>query len=379
MLLTTELPSRLCGQKKDKKKKKKASTDPSAGPARKNGEGDFKGKRLELLQQHLVDYPRVASMKRGKHKYQRDATHWQALDKKYWHDFPWRLPLNEEPPSDDEELEPLRALPAEEEEEKMAQVINATRQKYRWWIGRQERGVKSAKTPFAPWLDQLRQQVGPPPRRIADHQFYIQHPNHKLDVLAELNTRHPDTTRKTRLKLLNRLGQQMLDGRSTTLARRGAFWLQIPLPVRSFSFYSISSLFTYRPSSSCNSKIQFAFHLPPNTDKPQPASAPAFALHLYLPHSPFVGVNAVSALTHVPDKSRIKSNDFCISNGVSSTEVGNTNQKHAPLEFYAPFPILRRLDSAAKQSQRVVRVVFKLIQQRNDDGRELISSTSQAY
>ncbi|KAJ7059913.1 hypothetical protein C8F01DRAFT_1294125 [Mycena amicta] len=196
---------------RQKKAQQKAKSGAS-GPARKKGESDIKGKRRELLENHLAMFPRVAVVKNGKRKFHRDKGHWNVLHNKFWAAFPWRLPLDQEPLSDDEELQRLAADPTTpEEEEEKRKIMDQVTKKYQWWIARHEGAVNTGTSVFSPWIERLRRQAGPPPHRIADSQFYMQHPDHRLKVLAELEKRHPVVTRDNCLKLLNCLVKEMLE------------------------------------------------------------------------------------------------------------------------------------------------------------------------
>ncbi|KAJ7058650.1 hypothetical protein C8F01DRAFT_1255802 [Mycena amicta] len=205
------------GRKKKSQSQLNAKTAAS-GPSRKKGESNIKGKHRALLEQHLEEYPRVAVTKNGKRKLQRKAGHWTAQHAKYWAAFPWRLPLDQEPPSDDNELALLAADPkTPEEEEAKAQIMEKTTKKYQWWIARREAATNTNTSVFSPWIECLRHQGGPPPCCIADYQFYLQHADHRLKILAELEKRHPVVTRDDRLKLLNRVAKEMLEAEPQTV------------------------------------------------------------------------------------------------------------------------------------------------------------------
>jgi hypothetical protein len=45
---------------------------------------------------------------------------------------------------------------------------------------------------FGPWLTSLRKPMGPAPKAIPDHQFYMSHPLHKEKVAAAYKAHYPD-------------------------------------------------------------------------------------------------------------------------------------------------------------------------------------------
>jgi hypothetical protein len=44
---------------------------------------------------------------------------------------------------------------------------------------------------FGPWLTSLRKPIGPAPKAIPDHQFYMSHPLYRDKVTAEYNALYP--------------------------------------------------------------------------------------------------------------------------------------------------------------------------------------------
>jgi hypothetical protein len=64
------------------------------------------------------------------------------------------------------------------------------------------------------FLKQLRVPEGPPPKRIADHQFYMQHPDFKQKVLEEYATNYAETPRNQRLAVKCKIAHTLLENES---------------------------------------------------------------------------------------------------------------------------------------------------------------------
>nr|GAT42903.1 predicted protein [Mycena chlorophos] len=147
----------------------------------------FKGKRLEYLQAFVPEY--LANKARGgRHRRGSGKSLWDTVFPGYWTAFPWRLPEDEEPPEDQDELKKL-ALPGDDKEKAEEDWIKAETQKVRvlcpevasarmtmeqrirWWFGRQK-GEESAPNPWKKILGQLKA-PGAAPRRPTDTQYYM--------------------------------------------------------------------------------------------------------------------------------------------------------------------------------------------------------------
>nr|GAT42824.1 predicted protein [Mycena chlorophos] len=81
---------------------------------------------------------------------------------------------------------------------------------------RKDSADKSASV-FTPWLKRLHEDPGPPPRRIADHQLYMQHPDHKLKVLAALREEFPKVDADHRLNAMGVVARQLLQHEPQTV------------------------------------------------------------------------------------------------------------------------------------------------------------------
>jgi hypothetical protein len=66
---------------------------------------------------------------------------------------------------------------------------------------------------FGPWLANLRKPLGPLPKAIPDHQFYMRHPQHKEKVAKEFLVRYPQgPVGDNALKERNRVAAELLLG-----------------------------------------------------------------------------------------------------------------------------------------------------------------------
>jgi hypothetical protein len=62
---------------------------------------------------------------------------------------------------------------------------------------------------FAPWLANLRKPVGPAPKALPDHQFYMRHPQHKEKVAEEYRIQYPQNCTDA-IKERNRIAAELL-------------------------------------------------------------------------------------------------------------------------------------------------------------------------
>ncbi|KAJ7449741.1 hypothetical protein B0H11DRAFT_1928524 [Mycena galericulata] len=196
---------------KTQTKPKKKETD---GPRKKRGTpSDFQGKRLEFLKKHIPDYVE-ASKNRETRKF------WPPFFFDYWRAFPWRIPLNEEPP-DAPEAAPADAeaafkaldkdLTLEEEDEK-AQIQQQTAKKIKQWFNRQRPGIMGLHgNPYFEFLARMRRQANEaPPRRLPDYQFYLHHPKYKDAVNERFERDHGDAPKEKKISLRCKVAQKML-------------------------------------------------------------------------------------------------------------------------------------------------------------------------
>ncbi|KAF7337192.1 hypothetical protein MSAN_02271400 [Mycena sanguinolenta] len=145
---------------------------------------------------------------------------WPGLFYDYWRLFPWRMPLTEdpppgcEPPPEDAEAA-FKALDCDltpEEEALKTKIQTETKQKIKHWFNRQRPGHMGIQgNPFFHQLKQMRQKNDEPaPKRLADYQYYLQHPDHKDAVEARFQEECGDEPRKKHLALRCKLAREML-------------------------------------------------------------------------------------------------------------------------------------------------------------------------
>ncbi|KAJ6499894.1 hypothetical protein DFH09DRAFT_1336300 [Mycena vulgaris] len=202
----------------------------SSAPRKKRGNpSDFKGKRLKFMTSQLDTY-----MTASKAKKKKTAKFWRDFFAKYWRLFPWRLGLDEDPPNppgvvpegcawwDVAEESPEDAEAAfkaldlnlsPEDVERKSKIQTDTKAKVKRWFNRQRPGqIGVYGNPYFEYLaDMRRQSDEPPPKRLADYQFYLQHPNFKGRVSAQFSEEHgEDLPRGKQLALRCEIAKRLL-------------------------------------------------------------------------------------------------------------------------------------------------------------------------
>nr|GAT42415.1 predicted protein [Mycena chlorophos] len=188
---TTSLPAQasaleaLGGKKLTKARRKALKNGVRVGPARKNGETDFVGKRKEIFDLHLQQYPHDGT----KHP----VSHWVELEEAFDKAIPWRLQWNQEPPNDAQELAHLQR-PAEANEvdlEKSQRAFNY--RKLRNFYYRQGVSTSGTKAVFKSVAKNLRAPTDARiPHRRADYQHYALMPQYNEKVEEAFREQHPD-------------------------------------------------------------------------------------------------------------------------------------------------------------------------------------------
>ena len=69
------------------------------------------------------------------------------------------------------------------------------------------------KNVFSPWLTNLQKRVGPTPKAIPDHQFYMSHPLYKDKVSEVYWTQFPASTLGDSIKEQNQIAVELLEKR----------------------------------------------------------------------------------------------------------------------------------------------------------------------
>ncbi|KAJ7726345.1 hypothetical protein B0H16DRAFT_1735660 [Mycena metata] len=179
------------------KQNKKNKNDPPKPKLKPGNKGNFHGKRYDFLVNYLEGY--LEALRNSK---TRDW--WSTLFEEYWQLFDWRLALNEEPGDDamvlvggQEEQEEL----SEEEMDRKTKVQEQIKSKIKTWYNHHRNALGLASNPYTPWLARLRRPEEACPKRVTEHQFYMQHDDHKARVESEFQSRHWDAPRKNHLTL----------------------------------------------------------------------------------------------------------------------------------------------------------------------------------
>ncbi|KAJ7841070.1 hypothetical protein B0H14DRAFT_2587087 [Mycena olivaceomarginata] len=133
---------------------------------------DWVGQRLEFMEDFYPTYSDAS--KRGK---MRDI--WTKAFVRYWADFPWRLPLTQDPNPDDPTDYGLAPQTPEEEAERK-KVHNHYRSRVVLARKKNRAGLKS--NPWAEWLTRFRTPAGPVPKKRADFQYYMRLDEYKGKV-----------------------------------------------------------------------------------------------------------------------------------------------------------------------------------------------------
>ncbi|KAJ6630398.1 hypothetical protein B0H10DRAFT_1939157 [Mycena sp. CBHHK59/15] len=206
---------------KNKHGKRKDDTDE---PRKKRGTpSDFQGSRLEFLQSRVPEY-----LKYSKKKQTREF--WADFMHDYWCKFPWRVPLEEEPPpgadlppSDAEAA--FKALDMDlspEEEENKSQIQTATKKKIKGWFNRQRPANMGIHlNPFFDYLARMRRQNNSPcPKCLPDHQFYLQHDDFKEEVARQFQKEYGHEPRSKHISLRCQLAQKLLKKESDDVKQR---------------------------------------------------------------------------------------------------------------------------------------------------------------
>ncbi|KAJ6489835.1 hypothetical protein C8R45DRAFT_1096821 [Mycena sanguinolenta] len=186
-------------------------------PHKRGQPSDFKGARHEFLMYHLPGYTDAS-------KRNDTRNFWPALFHEYWRLYPWRLPLNEEPPlsceappEDAEAAFKVLDCDLSPEDQALKSKIqtdtkNVNAMKIKHWYNRQRPGQMGIQgNPFFHQLKEMRQKNDEPaPKRLADYQYYLQHPDHKDAIEVRFQDKYAEEPRKNHLALHCQLAREML-------------------------------------------------------------------------------------------------------------------------------------------------------------------------
>ncbi|KAJ7106176.1 hypothetical protein C8R44DRAFT_886068 [Mycena epipterygia] len=145
---------------------------------------------------------------------------WWTFFPQYWCLFNWRLKLNEEPPDTPEE-EPADTEAAfialdleltEDEKAGKKAIQAATKTKIKGWYNRQRPahiGIQG--NPYFGFLAQMRKRSDePPPKRVSDYQYYLQHPDFKEKVAAQFAIASDSEPKSKHLAIRCRVARELL-------------------------------------------------------------------------------------------------------------------------------------------------------------------------
>ncbi|KAJ7727089.1 hypothetical protein B0H16DRAFT_1735355 [Mycena metata] len=188
---------------------------------------DLSAGRLKFLQTRLPQYVEASKKNKSKSERRKSGTNvfWPTLFHDYWQEFPWKLPIGEDPEPRDKDA--VEEVPADaeaafealglnlspEEEDKKAAVMQETSAKIKRWFSRQRPSAMGIHAnPYFEHLARLRRhQDEAPPKRLADFQFYMRHRDYK-DAVEEKFSRLADSVDKAhRLALRCRIAKEMLE------------------------------------------------------------------------------------------------------------------------------------------------------------------------
>jgi hypothetical protein len=202
------------------------TTDTQRIRKKRGSRGAFQGQRLAFLTEFMPKYI-AKSKNKTRSKRGTEDNVWDEIFVAYWTAFPWRLPLGQDPLDDG--VDYALALQDDEERERKSKLITQTEdvrltyftldesqrvscpQKIKNWYNRQRSAVGLAGNPFSQWLSRLRAPDGPPPKRLHDYQFYMQHPDYKPKVIDQFLERHPDAPCREHLKLKCDIARELLE------------------------------------------------------------------------------------------------------------------------------------------------------------------------
>lgn len=88
------------------------------------------------------------------------------------------------------------------------------------WFGRQGKAASTKANPWSPWLTRFRTPKAPPPKRLADFQYYMQHTDFKAKVVSLVDARRAGVNAKELLKLRSVVARELLAGESDTTRAR---------------------------------------------------------------------------------------------------------------------------------------------------------------
>ncbi|KAJ7608100.1 hypothetical protein DFH06DRAFT_1347134 [Mycena polygramma] len=181
------------------------ATRKKKGPA-----GHFVGENF--LREHLPTY--IDASRRGKTR-----AIWTPLFSQYWTQFPWCLPLKQDPDSTD--LTDYSKAPENEaEKEQKETIISTTETKIGHWMGRQGKKETLRGNPWSGWLTRFRTPTTLPPKRPGDWQHYMQQEEFKEMIEVEYKKRKPDVHKGQLLNLRGIVAREFFAKESVEVQER---------------------------------------------------------------------------------------------------------------------------------------------------------------
>ncbi|KAJ8699107.1 SERTA domain-containing protein 3 [Pleurotus ostreatus] len=176
------------------------------GKRKRGNQGDFKGERLQYLNDMLPQYRKASSSGA--------VSTWftNTFFPNYFRKFPWFIPAEDDiPEAFNIALEESKLTP--EVANMKSDTVNRLVKKIKNWFNyrRASLGLNTSKDPWGPWLDKLRKSDHPRPQRLRDCQYYERTEPYKSKVAATLDEEwptlnlHEDYRLATRNKIAERL------------------------------------------------------------------------------------------------------------------------------------------------------------------------------
>ncbi|KAJ6589187.1 hypothetical protein B0H19DRAFT_1248751 [Mycena capillaripes] len=144
---------------------------------------------------------------------------WDEVFPKYWARFPWCLHLAQDPnPNDPKDY---AAEPANEVEEvEKAEIKVTTEKKIKLWFNRQRPANELTANPWTSWLTQLHKPNAPPPRKLPDFQFYMQHEDQKQKVMDAFQLKYRQPPPSEVLKLCAEVARKLWEVESDKVKKK---------------------------------------------------------------------------------------------------------------------------------------------------------------
>ncbi|KAF8142329.1 hypothetical protein K438DRAFT_1995094 [Mycena galopus ATCC 62051] len=183
----------------------KGAEEPDDMQPKKRGQAsDFKGEHLKFLTTNIPMYI-AASKKKGS-----TTSKTEGLTA-FWPEDPPPAPETPEPPADNP-FDMLDLNLSKEEEDRKSEIQTKTKQKVKRWFLRQCPGAVGIHgNPYFVHLARLQQDHDAgPPRRLADFQFYMRHPESRDAVVEHFEDKYGDEPRSQQLAFRCKAAQELL-------------------------------------------------------------------------------------------------------------------------------------------------------------------------